>query len=43
MHFVSGRAKVVIGIGRGKKSYDKRESIKARDAKRDMDRALKGG
>ena len=43
VHFVSGRAKVVIGIGRGKKSYDKRESIKARDAKRDMDRALKGG
>ena len=43
MHFVSGRAKVVIGIGRGKKSYDKRESIKARDAKREMDRALKGG
>lgn len=31
-------AKVEIGLGRGKKLHDKRESIKARDAARDMDR-----
>ncbi|MFO7868373.1 MAG: SsrA-binding protein SmpB [Bacteroidales bacterium] len=41
--FISNRgwAKINIGIGRGKKTHDKRESIKARDAKRDIDRAMK--
>lgn len=33
-----GLAKVVIGIGRGKKEYDKRQSIKERDDKRAMAR-----
>lgn len=33
-----GLAKVVIGIGRGKKEYDKRQSIKERDDKRQMAR-----
>ena len=33
-----GYAKLVIGIGRGKKEYDKRESIKERDDKRAMAR-----
>ena len=33
-----GYAKLVIGIGRGKKEYDKRQSIKERDDKRDMAR-----
>lgn len=39
--FISSRglAKIVIGIGRGKKEYDKRQSIKERDDKRDMARA----
>lgn len=38
--FISDRgfAKLVIGIGRGKKEYDKRQSIKERDDKRDMAR-----
>ena len=36
-----GRAKVELGLARGKKDYDKRESIAARDAKRDIDRRLK--
>ncbi|MDH6313592.1 SsrA-binding protein [Parabacteroides sp. PFB2-10] len=36
-----GLAKVVIAIGKGKKVYDKRESIKERDDKREMDRAFK--
>ena len=35
-----GLAKLVIGIARGKKEYDKRESIKERDAKRQLSRAM---
>jgi SsrA-binding protein len=40
-YFKSGRVKVEIGLGRGKRMADKREDVKARDAKRDIDRALK--
>ena len=36
-----GLAKVVIGLARGRKSYDKREYIKANDAKREMDKVMK--
>ena len=36
MYFKNGRAKIEIGLGRGKKKYDKRQDIKARDAERDM-------
>lgn len=36
-----GLAKVAIGLARGRKSYDKREYIKANDAKREMDKAMK--
>lgn len=36
-----GLAKVVIAIAKGKKEYDKRESIKERDDKREIDRAFK--
>ncbi len=36
-----GWAKVDIALARGKKLHDKRESIKAKDAKRDIDRAMK--
>lgn len=36
-----GRVKVRIAIGRGKKLVDKRETIKARDEKRNMDRVMK--
>lgn len=35
-----GRAKVEIAVARGKKLYDKRHAIAARDAKRDIARAL---
>lgn len=35
-----GRAKLEIGLGRGKKLYDKRESIKERDWSRDKQRIL---
>ena len=36
-----GRAKVEIALARGKKQYDKRESIAQRDAKRAMERAVR--
>lgn len=36
-----GLAKVAIGLAKGRKSYDKREYIKANDAKREMDKAMK--
>ncbi len=36
-----GWAKINFGLARGKKLHDKRESIKARDAKKDIDRAIK--
>ena len=36
-----GRAKVEIGVARGKKNYDKREDIARRDAQRDIDRRMK--
>ncbi len=36
-----GLAKVVIAIAKGKKEYDKRDSIKERDDRREMDRAFK--
>lgn len=36
-----GLAKAVIGLARGRKRYDKREYIKEKDAKREMDRAIR--
>ena len=40
--YLSGsRVKIELGLARGKKSYDKREAIAERDAKRNMDRAVK--
>lgn len=36
-----GLAKVVIAIAKGKKEYDKRQSLKERDDKREIDRAFK--
>jgi SsrA-binding protein len=42
MYFKAGRAKVLLGICKGKQKHDKRESIKNRDMKRDIDRAMRG-
>ena len=42
LYFKGGWAKVELGLGQGKRKYDKRESIKKKDDRRDMDRALKG-
>ena len=36
-----GRAKLELGVCRGKKNYDKRESIAKKDAVRDMERRMK--
>ncbi|MBN1165298.1 MAG: SsrA-binding protein SmpB [Candidatus Krumholzibacteriota bacterium] len=37
----AGKIKVELGLGKGKRSYDKRRAIADRDAKRDMERARK--
>lgn len=42
MYFKNGRVKVTIGLGKGKKIYDKRESLKQQQAKREVARAMKG-
>lgn len=42
LYFKEGRAKVEIGIGRGKKATDKRQDLAKRDAEREMARQLKG-
>jgi len=41
MYFKRGRAKVLLGLCRGKRQYDKRESLKKRDMQRDIDRAMR--
>lgn len=41
MYLKDGFAKVLIGVGKGKKNYDKREDLKRKDAKREIDRAMK--
>ena len=42
LYFKDGAAKIEIGLGRGKKLYDKRHDMADKDAKRDMQRALRG-
>jgi len=42
IYFVKGRAKLLIGVGKGKKLYDKREVAAERATKREIDRAVKG-
>ena len=42
IYFKRGYAKVLLGLARGKKQYDKRESIKEKDIKRQIDRNVKG-
>ncbi|MEI8001702.1 MAG: SsrA-binding protein SmpB [Actinomycetes bacterium] len=41
LSFKDRRVKVVLGVGRGKKTYDKRQAIAERDAKREAEKALK--
>lgn len=41
VYFKRGKVKVLLGLCRGKKTHDKREAIKERESKREIDRALK--
>jgi len=41
LYFRRGKAKVALGLGRGKKLYDKRADEKRRDDERDMQRAVR--
>lgn len=40
LYWVDGRAKVQIGVARGRKHYDKRQAIAERESKREADRAV---
>jgi SsrA-binding protein len=41
IYFSDGRAKVEIAVAKGKDQFDKRQSLKERETKREMDRALR--
>lgn len=41
VYFKEGLAKVSLGVGKGKKLFDKRQDIQDRDANREIDRAMK--
>lgn len=41
VYLKNGKAKIVLGLARGKRKVDKREAIKRRDEKRDLERAKK--
>ncbi len=41
LYFKTSKAKLEIALVKGKKLYDKREDLKAKDAKRDIEKALK--
>lgn len=41
IYFKKGRAKVEIGLAKGKRTYEKRETIKTKEAQREIERHLK--
>jgi SsrA-binding protein len=41
LYFKGGRAKLEIGLGRGKKLHDKRSSLREREVRREMDKAVR--
>ena len=41
IYLKGGYAKLLVGVCKGKKSYDKRQDLKEKDAKRDIEKALK--
>jgi SsrA-binding protein len=45
LYFKDGRAKIELGLGRGKKLHDKRSALRERDVKREKDasHAMKSG
>ena len=42
LYFSGGKAKVALGLGKGKKLFDKRETLKRKTMERDMERGRKG-
>jgi SsrA-binding protein len=42
LYFKAGRAKVELGLARGKKSHDKRQAIRERESERELQRAVRG-
>jgi SsrA-binding protein len=42
IYFKGSRVKLQLGLARGKREYDKREDVKERETRREMDRAMKG-
>ena len=42
MYFTHGKAKIELGLAKGKKQYDKRQELKRRSAQRDIERAIRG-
>mgnify|MGYP002884841384 FL=1 len=38
LYFVKNKVKILIGVCRGKKNYDKRESLKEKDLKRNLEK-----
>jgi SsrA-binding protein len=41
LYFKSGKVKMEIGVGRGKKRYDKRESLKVKEDRREIERGMR--
>jgi SsrA-binding protein len=41
IYFKNGKAKIEIGVAKGKRQYEKRESIKERESKREIERHMK--
>jgi SsrA-binding protein len=41
IYFLRGKAKVLVGLAKGKKAYDKRDTIKEKESKREVERAVK--
>ena len=41
IYFVKNKAKVLIGVAKGKKNYNKKETIKERDIQREMEKSMK--
>jgi len=41
IYFIRGKAKVLIGLAKGKKSFDKRDTIREKESKREVERVVK--
>jgi SsrA-binding protein len=42
LYFKNGKAKVELGLARGKKLYDKRDTLRRKEAQREVERSIKG-